>query len=219
MRKLWIAPLLLISTLAIAGNFEHGFLTDYSNLKKENPRTLRYFNPEFPLKQYTKFIIVPIQVEFYDEKAAASLPHSEVLHLKNYMRGAIVKAISDKYPIVTQPGPDVARLRIAITDLQESKPAIGLLPNSRMLEAATGGAAMEAELIDSQTGKQVAAIIETQVGDKISLHGMDKWSSARGAMDFWAQRFRKRLDEAQATSSGPSPTPVEKPKPRDTKPQ
>ena len=37
---------------------------------------------------------------------------------------ALVNALKDSYPIVVQPGPDVARLRFAITGIKQSRPVL-----------------------------------------------------------------------------------------------
>ena len=55
---------------------------------------------------------------------------------------------------------------------------------------------MEGEVIDSQTGEQIGAVIQTQKGSRLSLAGVKKWGDAKAVMDEWAKRFRKRLDEA-----------------------
>ena len=55
---------------------------------------------------------------------------------------------------------------------------------------------MEAEAVDTGTGEQIAAVIQAQQGNRLSLDGLKKWSSAKSVMDDWAKRFRKRLDEA-----------------------
>jgi hypothetical protein len=55
---------------------------------------------------------------------------------------------------------------------------------------------MEGEVVDSQTGEQIAATIQTQQGDLLSLEGFSEWSSAKAVMDDWAKRFRERIDAA-----------------------
>jgi hypothetical protein len=60
-----------------------------------------------------------------------------------------------------------------------------------------GGASMEFEVLDSQTGVQIGAAIESQLGNRLSLKGMSKWGDAKAVMDDWAKRLRARLDEAR----------------------
>jgi hypothetical protein len=114
------------------------------------------------------------------------------------MYAEIRNAISDKYRIVTTPGPGIAKLRMAITDIKQSKTVQNLMPITKMAGTGLGGASMEAELVDSQTGVQVAAVVETQSGNRLSFDGVSKWGDAEAVMKAWAKRFRKRLDEAHA---------------------
>ncbi len=52
-------------------------------------------------------------------------------------------------------------------------------------------------MIDSQTGRQIGAIVESQLGERLSMAGITTWGDAKQIMDNWAKRLRKRLDEAQ----------------------
>jgi len=44
-----------------------------------------------------------------------------------------------------------------------------MLPQASLMGAGVGGAAMEAELVDSVTGKQIGAVIESRKGSRKSL--------------------------------------------------
>jgi hypothetical protein len=61
----------------------------------------------------------------------------------------------------------------------------------------TGGATMEAELVDSMTGKQIGAVMESGKGSRIPFSNLGDWTAAKGVMDGWAARFQKRLEEAR----------------------
>jgi hypothetical protein len=58
------------------------------------------------------------------------------------------------------------------------------------------GDSLEAEILDTQKGKQIAALVESQLGNRVSLDGYSTWGDAKAIMNDWAKRFRKRLDEA-----------------------
>jgi hypothetical protein len=112
------------------------------------------------------------------------------------MHAAIVSAISDRYSIVYRPGPGVARIRIAITDLKKSKIVQNIWPGSKLAGTGLGGASLEAELVDSRDGTQIGAVVESQLGERLSLDGLSTWGDAKAIMDGWAKRLRERLDEA-----------------------
>ncbi|MHC4648447.1 MAG: DUF3313 domain-containing protein, partial [Planctomycetota bacterium] len=129
-------------------------------------------------------------------KAKKKLKEEDLTDLKNYMHTALVKAIEDQYAVVYRPGPGVARARLAITDLKKSGIVQNILPIGKVAGTGLGGASLEAELIDSQTGEQIGALVESQIGKRLSLDGYSTWGDAKAIMDRWAKQFRKRLDEA-----------------------
>jgi hypothetical protein len=57
----------------------------------------------------------------------------------------------------------------------------------------TGEAATEMEVLDSVSGERLAAAVDRRQGGKMVFRG--KWEDTRQAFDFWAKRFRERLDE------------------------
>ena len=179
-----------------------GFLSDYSMLQAQSDVSARYIAPGTPLKNYSKFIIEPVVIHFHtgskaiEQRSKGKLKEEDLTDLKNYMHDAIVEAIKDRYEVVYRSGPGVARLRAAITDLKKSGVVQNILPIGKVAGTGLGGASIEVELLDSQTGKQIGALVESQVGKRLSLDGYSTWGDAKGIMDGWAKRFRERIDEA-----------------------
>ena len=48
----------------------------------------------------------------------------EMKELTDAFNLEIANAIKDKYPMVSEPNPDVLRIRVAITDIKQSKPGL-----------------------------------------------------------------------------------------------
>ena len=173
-----------------------GFLSDYSKLKPQSDVSYRYRAPGNPLKNYSKFIIEPVVVHLHvDSKSKIS--KQDLIDLKNYMHSALINAIKDRYEVVYRPGPGVARLRSAVTDLKKAKILMNIHPASKLIGSGLGGASLEAELLDSQSGEQIGALMESQLGERLSLAGLTEWGDAKAVMDDWAKRFRQRLDESR----------------------
>jgi hypothetical protein len=179
-----------------------GFLSDYSKLKAVSDESYRYAD-KAAFNQYTSFIVDPVAVHFkegaqaIEKKSEGKLTEQNIDDLTNYFHDVIVKAITDAgYSVVYQPGAGVARIRAAITDIQETS-ALNTLPQASLLGVGVGGAAMEAEFVDSQTGKQVAAVVETQKGSRVPFSNLGEWGTAKGVMDGWAKRLKERLEEAK----------------------
>lgn len=174
-----------------------GFLSDYSKLEAQSDVSYRYIAPGNPLGGYSKFIIDPVEIHFHSRsEAKGKLKEQDLTDIKNYMHSALVKAIEDGYDVVYRGGPGVARVRIAVTDLKKSKIIQNILPIGKVAGTGIGGASLEAEIVDSQTGKQIGSLVESQIGKRLSLGGYSTWGDAKAVMDRWAARFRKRLDEA-----------------------
>ncbi len=175
-----------------------GFLSDYSKLEAQSDVSARYRAPGNPLASYSKFIIDPVVTHFHTgSKAAEKLKEEDLRDLKNYMHDALVEAIEDRYEIVYQPGPRVARLRSALTDLKKSGIVQNIIPVGKAIGSGLGGASLEAELLDSKTGEQIGALVESQLGSRIPFAGLDKWDAAKQAMDEWGKRLQKRLEEVR----------------------
>jgi Protein of unknown function (DUF3313) len=173
-----------------------GFISDYSKLEPAGDKSMRYLAPDNALAGYSAFIIDPVKIHFHAAAKGTDTPREDVENLAIYMRGALVDAIADKYKVVSRPGPGVARVRIALTDVKKSSPALNVIPASKLAGSGLGGAAMEGEIIDSMDRTQLAALIESRLGERLSLEGLSKWGDAKAVIDGWAKRFRERLDEA-----------------------
>ena len=176
-----------------------GFLSDYSKLESQSNTSFRYLDMT-ELGKYSKFIIEPVEMRLYkSSEASSSLSQEDRTDIKSYMHAALVKALEGgPYEIVYRPGPGVARVRVAITDLKKSEIIQNMMPLTKLAGTGLGGASLEAELVDSQTHKQIGAVVESQVGDRLSLDGYATWGDAKAIMDGWAERFRARLDESRS---------------------
>ena len=176
-----------------------GFLTDYTRLKAgetSEDATYKYVNRE-RLKQYNAFIVEPVLVHFYEKsKAHQKLTQEEIATFLTYTRTQMVRGLTDGgYRVVAEPGPGVALLRLALTDIVTSKWYLNVLPQMRIMGAGLGGTAMEAELLDSQSGEQIAAVIDRRKGARVGGgSGMTKLDLARGVIRRWAEGLVTTLD-------------------------
>jgi hypothetical protein len=173
-----------------------GFLSDYSKLQKESSSSLRYVNIE-ALGRYSNFIVDPVKVHFHgSDKSKGKLTRQDISDLTNYMHAQIIKAVqSSGNKVVYQPAAGVARIRVALTDIEKTS-AVSTLPQASLLGVGIGGVSMEAEVIDSITGKQIGAVLEAQKGSRVPFSNLGEWTTAKKIMNDWADRFKKRLEEA-----------------------
>lgn len=209
------------------------FLTDYSGLPKvpDDNGAFVYRAPGSDLGKYNKVLVDRIKIWFKEDSEYKGIDPDELKVLTDYCYSAIEKAFGEAYPMVTEPGPDVLRLRIAVTDLVPNKPEASvtslIVPYMWIGEAGagaakghlgstpfTGEATIEFEALDSMSSKQLVAYIETRAGKKYAwdegvtegvssyLDAYSKWEYTKKAADSWALMLRQRLDEAHGKTAG-----------------
>jgi hypothetical protein len=147
---------------------------------------------------YSGFIVDPVPVRFYKgAKSEGKLTDEQITDLTNYMHTKIVEAVqSAGKKVAYQPAAGVARIRVALTDMEKSS-AVSILPQASLLGAGIGGASMEAEVVDSMTGKQIGAVVESKQGSRMPFANLGDWTAAKNVIDSWAARFQKRLEESR----------------------
>jgi hypothetical protein len=172
------------SSSSSGGLHPSGFLSDYSKLKQMSDTSYRYVNPNVKLSSYRSFIVDPVKPLFKYGKDTDVKTWDDVAQLRAYMQSIIEKTIWNEYTIVDKPGPDVARARAAITEVK------------RATAFSKASVTVEIEIVDSQTGGQIAALVETQEKGG-PLGEYYDWENAKKIMDEWGDRFRDRLREIQ----------------------
>jgi hypothetical protein len=228
-----LTALIALSSAGVASARELGeystkdFLSSYDNLEPVDgqPGAYSYISDSDALSGYNKVMIDRIKIFLKDDAKYKGIDPTELKELADYFHDAIVKAVSDAYPVVEEAGPDVVRLRVAVTDLVPNKPEASVVtlvvPFLWVGDAGAGAAqgkagstpfvgeaSVEMEGLDSTSHEQVAAYISTKAAIKYNwVHGvsdgvesyMDSystWAYTKEAMDGWAQVIRERLDKA-----------------------
>ena len=193
--------------------YQHsGFLSDYSRLHPsgKDKEAEIYIDPAVDFKQYDKILLERIRVYYKDDAENKEIDPTQLKMLTDYFYHAIERELADAYPIVTEPGPGVLRVRIAITELVPAKPAISVVvlvtPYATVADLASGvvsgkGAgsppylghtAIEGEILDSQRTMQLVAYVERRVPKKYNL---DTIEGAGGAVKKYADSYFKSYTE------------------------
>jgi hypothetical protein len=191
-----------------------GFLETYPEFQP-GPKggvDLVYLKEGVDLKKYHKVMLDNI-IFFTDPGAQfKGVEADELKKLEDSFHSALKTEMEKEYPyvsypIVNDPGPDVMKLRVAVTSLNPGRPvvcgaAMAVLPLSltvgEVKEAVTGKnigtgtASIEAEMLDSMTNERIAAAIDTFNGSKDSC--VEKEGLAHEAFGFWAERLRFFMD-------------------------
>jgi hypothetical protein len=190
-----------------------GFLGDnYKNLQPgpKDGAKQRWLKPGVDFAKYNKFMVDSVIFFFADDSEYKGIDPNEMKELSDGFNQAIVTAFKDKYPIVAEPGPDVARIRIAITGVKASKPAVSgvssVLPVglafSLVKKGATGSwsgsgaTSAEVEGLDSLTNDVIVVAVDDRTAG--FSERFSKWGSAQEAFKFWAERMVAFMDDARA---------------------
>lgn len=195
-----------------AGQEFSGFLKDYSKLKPDpnlgqNALTFASADEQKNLHKYIAMIVDPVQVYLASDADESKLPDKARGVGARYFHKALTDAVSSAFPIANQAGSLVLRLRSAIigVDVGGEIPEADKSSNPKdSLSRAVniGKVGVEMELVDSETGEQIAAMVDREnlgAGAEIgAVHfGRDqKYAAAREAFDGWAHRVRNFLDSA-----------------------
>lgn len=213
MKRLIAATILMtfLAVPAMAGLRDSGFLPVYVNLAPhpslQATEGLIWVDDGFAPAAYSRFIVDPVELwlpEGYDDVSVKDLQG-----LCRFFRDAVITAMSDRYQIVDEPAPGVARISSAITDVQPTAPVadvmsavipVGIVA-SWGKKAITGKgigvgeASIEALISDSMTGQPLLMFQGRRVGGKYT----DKKESKRlgdpeMVLNEWAEAVRRYFD-------------------------
>ncbi len=212
-KLLSVALISLCLTIGCAGqkmevkNYS-GFLGDYSKLQAgpEGGVDQRYIKEGVDFRKYNKIMLDQVRFYFKSDAADKGIDADEMKELANKFDRAVVDALGDAYPLVAKPGPDVLRIRVAITDIELPNRAINavstVLPVGLAISTIKSGVtgkgtgcgevSMEFEVLDSKTNQVLAEGVDRRSGGKID--SMSKFGTEEEAFKFWAGRLRTWLD-------------------------
>ncbi len=181
-----------------------GFLKDYSKLQAhpEIEGRFRYLNPKMNVGDYSKFMVDPVVLQLSKEGKEEEIDQEDLNEQVTFFHKTLVEKLETGYRVVNSPGKWVARLRVAITHIDKTNPALNIHPGTKLTGAGLGGAGMEAELIDSVTGETIGSAIDFQKGSRLSLMaGLTWFGHAQAVMEDWAEDLLKFIDKGHGKKS------------------
>lgn len=165
-----------------------GFLEDYSLLQKDGESRMVFATPR--LASFDVFIVDPVELRVAPTKLSAE---DQAEAARHFRESAIRNIQAQGLTVTDRPGVNVARVQIALTDIAESTWWRKIHPVWRSLGAGTGGASMEAEIVDSVTGERLAAVVQTVSGNQFDFTAFSTLADVKSAIDKWADTGRKEL--------------------------
>ncbi len=188
----------LLAACATPPPSRSGFLGDYSALKPDKYGRSGLLWTEkagFDWKQYRKVMLDPVVIYYHPQAGSKAIQPDELGKLATYFRETVVAELQGSHAVVTSPGADVLRIRAAIIDVVPANPALNVVSTAvAFLPLDLGGAAIEAEFLDSVTGERLAAMTERKKGSVMNLKGgFTEMGHARAAMREWAVELKQAL--------------------------
>jgi hypothetical protein len=217
-----ICVVLLASMVLVTSGFaaskksaELDELMSHDGLEKVKSKGLdvAYRRPGATLAGYSKVMLdSPIEVAFHKDwdpqKTGSRMKLSS--EDRENIRSGISKLVYEEfvkqlqkdnaYPVVTQQGPDVLRVRVSIINLYANAPDTMEAGRSRVYTVSAGEMTLVAELFDSETGEVLARVIDRREardsGTMQLSNSVVNSSEARYIVASWARILRSRLDDA-----------------------
>lgn len=215
MKKIWVALLgmMLLSGCATTNTTQSGFLGDYYKNLAPGPKDgakMRWVKPGVDFAKYDKVMLDSVVFALAEDSEDKTIDPEVMKDLQEKCNLALANAIKAKYPIVTEPGPDVARIRVAITGLKASSPVlsavtsinpVGLAVN--LVKKGSGGSyagsgATSAELMGLDSLSNDVIVVAQDEATAGFTERFSKYGSVEESFKYWGEKTVKFLDEAKA---------------------
>ena len=186
-----------------------GFLGDYSMLRagQEDQALLVYKNPAADWGKYKKIMLDPVTVWLAKDSQFKEVSVEDRQRLATILWSKLDENLRKDYEMTSQPGPDVLRIQVAITEAGESSVVLdtvsSIVPQMRLLTGAkglatgvsgfTGSASVEGKLTDAADGTLLAAAVDRRGGTKSVSGVTNSWNDVDEAYRFWGEKLRYRL--------------------------
>jgi hypothetical protein len=191
-----------------------GFLRDYSQLAKpegDDRAQLTYVNPHADFRKYDMIMVDPVTV--WDAGGTAVPPREEAQSLADDLDDSLRITLGQDYRIVEQAGPGVMRLRVALTEGEDSwhvRDNVASRYDDELRDARpepssatrgfVGRAGIEGEMLDALTGERLLAAVDRRAGARRLIAASKPWEDVRDLFDFWSDRLRLRLAELRGAA-------------------
>ena len=202
--------IMFLTSCATTAPPKTNFLGEYSKNLTPGPEggaKLRWVKPGIDFYKYNKFMVDYVVFALADASESKVINGDEMKKLGDACTLAVIDALKDKYPIVSEPGPDVLRLRFAIVDLKQSRPVLSAVTSvipiglgiSLVKKGSTdswsgSGATTSQWMVLDSTTNEVIVVVEDEYRAGFTER-FSKWGSAEDAFKYWGKRVRKVADD------------------------
>src|SRR5512137_1810672 len=127
-----VLSLALAMTVTSCASFskQSGFLDGYYKDLQPGPEggvKERWLKPGVDFSKYNKVMLDSVVFYFAPDSEDKGVDPVVMKELSDAFDLELVNALKDKYPIVTEPGPDVVRIKYALTGIKQSRPVLSAI--------------------------------------------------------------------------------------------
>ena len=187
-----------------SGFFEHPI-----KFKQDPDRSsaLRYISPNLKPGVYHKAIFNPVEIWYAPDSPYKGIHPDQLKKITDHFYTAMVKAADASKLLVDQPGPGVVLVRAAITNVKATRPKPkwynynpigGIAYGIRRIgyhDIILSDAVMEIEMLDSETGETLGALVDSGVGENKKGQTKRTWEDVEKTLEFYAHRFHQRIEK------------------------
>lgn len=189
-----------------------GYYTGFRPSPNEDGSWL-YEKPGLNLSPYKRVMVDPLVIWNNPHPQKGGINDVDAWKLQLTFRDRVIKALGKDYPVVDQPGPNVLRVRAAVTNVAEEKAKSKsksqlLAATDDLLRRSTetlfstnileGKASLEAELLNAQTGERLLGYIENRESSRNYVSDdRHNLGPIVEIFDYWAQKLRQRLERGR----------------------
>jgi hypothetical protein len=192
---------------------QSGFLGDYyKNLGPgpEGGAKMRWVSPGADFGKYSKVMLDSVLFAIAEDSENKAIDPEVMKDLQEKCNLALVNAIEVKYPIVSEPGPDVVRIRIAVTGIKPSSPGLSVVTSVVPVGIAinlvkkgssgsyTGSGATNAEMMALDSVSNEVIIVAQDEAAAGFTERFSKYGSVEESFKYWGEKIVKFLDDAKA---------------------
>jgi hypothetical protein len=188
-----------------------GFLTHFDQLDAgygTEDAVASFLNPEMDARAYHSLMIDPVTTVIASTAVSPQVAEQLAADVQNALHAEFKQHI----PIVSVPGPGTLRLRAALTDVISGHPEAGTPVTTRHIaprETLTGKigdeilasfiskVSFEGELVDSVSGKRLAALVDHRLGKKREATAATSWAAVRSGASMGAKKLAQRFLHAR----------------------
>jgi uncharacterized protein DUF3313 len=147
---LCVLPLLAVSCRNVRPT-QTGFLTSYEGLQETDEPGCLELRGSADWSGYDQVLLEPMQVQLVEDSLDQPLG-SDVEDLSRWYHEHLVEAFESTYKPVEEAGPRTIRVRSVLSELDRTNLVVNWITMIILMPFDTGGATMEFEITDAQTG-------------------------------------------------------------------